>query len=147
MRDSPLQFAALRNFADTVEALMKATPPEKHTRAVVSAIESRAEHSLLRLLECGADCQGVDSGGRTVLHYAAIHANTPILRVLVSFREALPSSRLVDNVGYSPSFYAEKRDNKDFSLHQWYLLTGSGDNFDRVIEVESKDTSVLTHID
>lgn len=114
LRDSPLEFAASRDFAATVEALFGATHPMKHTRAVVAAVKHNALLSLRKLVELGADCLGVDATGKTVLHHAAIHGLDPTLRLLNLYKRKLPA-QTADDKGYFPIDYAIERSDGGIS--------------------------------
>ncbi|KAF2493332.1 ankyrin [Lophium mytilinum] len=114
LRDSPLEFAASRDFAVTVEALFKATAPLKHTKAVIAAVKNNALQSLRKLMELGADCLGVDASGKTVLHHAALHGIDPTIRLLALYKRKLPR-QTADNNGRFPIDYAAERSASELS--------------------------------
>ena len=115
LRDSPLAFAASRDFAVTVETLFDATPPLKHTTAVIAAVKSNALRSLGKLMELGASCTGVDASGKTVLHHAAWRGLDPTLRLLALYKHKFPS-QTADNHGRFPREYAAERPASEVSM-------------------------------
>lgn len=114
LRDSPLEFAASRDFAVTVEALFGATPPSKHTKAVIAAVKNNALQSLRKLMELGANCLGVDASGKTVLHHAALRGTDATVRLLALYKRRLRHN-IADNDGRLPIDYAAKRSANELS--------------------------------
>ena len=111
---SPLEIAADRDFAVTVDALFAATPIRKHATAVMAAVKGNCLRSLRKLLELGADCWGRDESGKTVLHHAAIHGDDDTLWQLFLYRHRLPSPT-VDDQGMYPIQYARNRSGTEIS--------------------------------
>jgi len=110
LRDSPLEFAASRDFAVTVEALFAATPTWKHTKAIIAAIKNHALRSLGKLMELGANCDGVDASGRTILHYAAIYADDVTIQLLALYKHNFfHAIHTLDDCGRAPGDYAAVR--------------------------------------
>jgi ankyrin repeat protein len=142
LRDSPLEFAASRNFAVTVEALFAATPPWKHTKAVIAAIKSHALASLSKLMELGANCDGVDASGKTILHYAAIYADEPTIELLALYKQNLPGAHTVDSCGRTSADYAAARPATELRRGiVESLLTGGTAEIGRVFTAEGLDES------
>lgn len=114
LRDSPLKFAASQDFAVSVEVLIKATDPSKHTKAVIAAVKNDALQALQKLMELGADCTGVDAEGKTVLHHAAARGSDPTLRLLALYKHMLPH-QTEDQSGRLPVEYARERSHGQLS--------------------------------
>ncbi|KPM35961.1 hypothetical protein AK830_g10613 [Neonectria ditissima] len=133
LRDSPLEFAASRDFLATVEALFDATPASKHTKAVVAAVKNNAVRSLRRLLELGASCLGVDASGKSVWHHAAMRGTEPTLRLLTLYKRHLPPKE-ADSSGRFPIDYVAVRSAGELSPSVVESLSEIDE--DQVVELE-----------
>ena len=129
------------NPAVTVEALFAATPPWKHTKAIIAAIKHHALRSLGKLMELGANCDGVDASGRTILHYAAIYADDVTIQLLAAYRHNfLHAIHTLDDCGRAPADYAAVRPATELSPGIMESLLGIDKaEADRVITTEDLD--------
>jgi ankyrin repeat protein len=108
VQESPLDFATGDGVLEAINLLLPVTPSEHHTRALVTALQWKANEALRALVLGGVNVKGVDYRGRTILHYAAEFANEASLLLL---------STIVS--GISP--YARDEDGKtalDFAVQR-----------------------------
>ncbi len=81
--------------------------------AIVAAIQSRDYKMVNNMLLANSNNSLLterDSGGRTILHYAANHGNTRILADILAYE---PDVNALDNDGQSPIFYAVNNGYED----------------------------------
>lgn len=133
LRDSPLAFAATRDFASTVEILFPHTDPRKHSKAIMAAVKSNSLRSLRKLLELNADCHGVDAAGKTVLHHAAISGSDATLRILAVYKRRMPL-QTTDDHGHYPIDHVAKRIERELPRDVLEMLFDVDDN--KVTELE-----------
>jgi ankyrin repeat protein len=125
--DSPLEFAAGRNFA-SVEFLVKPTPVEKHMKAYVAAIKNSALQAIEELMKQDADLGGPDAVGKTVSHHAALHGSIEVVELLSTARFP-PSIELQDHAGLTAREIAFMHCEDSEWLDLWNALHSKGRDF------------------
>lgn len=121
MYDSALEFAASRGYGGTVELLVQSTPRDRHTKAVIAAMRSDALEALESLLRNGADCSGIDSDGKNILHHTAIHASNNTLCLLLKYG-VTASHHQPDHTGSTPVDIMARRSSNEAWTKNWKEL-------------------------